>query len=358
MELADKESLLKILAECTVCINVKGSQKTGFFVAPGLILTCKHVIEDALNSHFPIDATWKEMKVSVSLYALPKSDNLDLALLEGSFLKHPCVLLYADTNIGSDLFSYSYRDGDPRGEASRFLSEGWTSEAKELLKIKVGEFFPGLNGSPALNLETGCVCGIVQSGESTPFPENWWSSNRVISTNVILQVFQELNQSQRQFHEQDRRWINCLTSEQLEKIKLNWEPFVEQINTNTEESELGPKVGLSTDISDTKAVPVAAKQIASQKAGLSAEALRIILAISLSFNLIGLFEILVYGLQWHWLIDHPNSYSLQASFDFLLIICVVGCLFPKLRPWCFGTAGITIFGVLLQVLGGPKSTVK
>jgi TIR domain len=78
-----------------------------------------------------------------------------------------------------------------------------------------------------------------------------------------------------------------------------------------------------------------------------------ITAISLSCNLIGLFELIVYKVPWTWLIEDPNSYGLQASFDVLLVLFVVGSLYPNWRKWCWGAGAFAILTVILLILGGP-----
>ena len=40
------------LVDCTVRVESSGRRGTGFFIAPGLVLTCAHVIEDAASGDY------------------------------------------------------------------------------------------------------------------------------------------------------------------------------------------------------------------------------------------------------------------------------------------------------------------
>ena len=90
-----------------------------------------------------------------------------------------------------------------------------------------------------------------------------------------------------------------------------------------------------------------------KKTILTTNVLTTIATISLSCNLVGLFEFLIYLLPWRWLIEHPNSYGLQASFDALLIFLVIGIFYPKWRKWCWGGGAFAVLLVVTQILGGP-----
>ena len=87
--------LYELLRQCTLRIAVagKGHQGTGFFVAPGLILTCAHVVRDARPG--AIDVFWNGQSYPVRLKAYqPAPDGPDLALLAIDLQEHPCVWLH------------------------------------------------------------------------------------------------------------------------------------------------------------------------------------------------------------------------------------------------------------------------
>ena len=206
------QSLYDLLTACTVRITSKGEQGTGFFVAPNLVLTCKHVIENALKPPSLIDVTWQGQSLTASLYALPTTSTLDLALLQlqVTIPQHPCVLLHGGAEPFSKLYSYGYADIKPQGASTTFDSEGWIGAQQELLRLKDGQVRPGMSGSPVLNSVTGCICGMVQSTRDRATP----LGGEAIMTKVILREFPELADKQQQFHTQDKRWYDAMTIEQ------------------------------------------------------------------------------------------------------------------------------------------------
>ncbi|MGH2510078.1 MAG: trypsin-like peptidase domain-containing protein, partial [Ktedonobacteraceae bacterium] len=62
----DHPMSLRVLVKlCTVRLLVQGIGKgTGFFVAPGLVLTCAHVVAEAVESQLPVTVhTWDGQQV-------------------------------------------------------------------------------------------------------------------------------------------------------------------------------------------------------------------------------------------------------------------------------------------------------
>ena len=208
----DLESLLE---RCTVKLSVSGKSGwgTGFFVAPGKILTCAHVVKDAGTE--PVKVSYQNQQdiaeATVSGFFL---DPFDLALLElvEPIPNHPCVYLDASTSqeqviqSNDELYTYGYPDDFPQGGPVTTACEGLTGDRPPLIKFKQGQIRPGLSGSPLLNRRTSKVCGIVKftrdrsndlGGGAVPVP-------------AILSKFSELESLQTQFHKQDHRWQDLL----------------------------------------------------------------------------------------------------------------------------------------------------
>jgi hypothetical protein len=222
------------LKRCTVQILVpEKSLGTGFFVAPGLILTCAHVVQRAWENNLPVEVwTWDGQSLglgSIDIYALEKipiKDTLpghkfqflypDLALLQVKLQNHPCVYLDAQVNSGNQLYVYGYPDNFPGGDEAEFTLEGESriDNLRFLLKFREGEARPGFSGSPLLNLHTGGVCGVIQTTRGSDI------GGRGIPTSIVLQELPGLVDQQQQFHQQDKSWAECLTQQQLQILGL------------------------------------------------------------------------------------------------------------------------------------------
>jgi hypothetical protein len=203
-------SLYELLSDCTVRIVAKGSQGTGFFVAPGLILTCSHVVENAYKAHLPVEVSWKGQTVTAQIFEFRNAEYPDLALLQVNISNHACVLLHGGAEPFSELYSYGYADIESQGASTTFECEGWAGEKHELLKFKEGQVRPGMSGSPVLNRETGAVCGIVQ------FTRDRTNAlgGKAMLTQVVFREFPGLEEQQKELHQRDKRWLDCLTPQQ------------------------------------------------------------------------------------------------------------------------------------------------
>lgn len=149
---------VELLKECTVLLETDVSRGRGFFVAPGLVVTCAHVV---LTGR--VRMTWgnRQLEGEVAEVSL----NADLAVLKtiGESPPVPCVFVGDEINVGDVLFGYGYPEKF-NGDALTLTFEGPSVEhdtGLELLKLKWGQVKSGFSGAPLLNIRTGRVCGIV-----------------------------------------------------------------------------------------------------------------------------------------------------------------------------------------------------
>ena len=219
-----EQSLYELLRQCTVRISLSGRAEhgTGFFVAPGLILTCAHVIKGSKQETGSVEVYWGDQTYSATIKTIQV--DADLALLQISLTKHPCVYLQIGVTPFDTLYSYGYTDDHPDGDPATFTLEGRNQEGQ--LKFKFGQVRPGLSGAPVLNARTGYVCGIVQLTRD----RNDDLGGRAIPTTTVFRELPEIEPLQRQFHLIDQRWTTLLPSpvgdqnrqRLLKKVRAFW----------------------------------------------------------------------------------------------------------------------------------------
>ena len=204
------EELIALLQQCTAQISIPGESGTGFFVAPGLILTCAHVVGNIKSDRISVTIQWRDYKdIAKILYLLP-APYPDLALLEleNTPSTHPCVFLHEEVRTNDNLYSYGYPklySGDP----STFVVEG-VSDSPRLIKFKLGQVREGFSGAPVLNQRTGGVCGVMK----LTLGENTLIGGRAVPTSIVLDRFPELVALQRAFHLKDNRWKDYCSPQQ------------------------------------------------------------------------------------------------------------------------------------------------
>ena len=78
------QHLYELLRQCTVRVSISGKvgHGTGFFVAPGLILTCAHVIKTVQPATTSIEVYWNGQLHPAQI--MKTLSDLDLALLQVS----------------------------------------------------------------------------------------------------------------------------------------------------------------------------------------------------------------------------------------------------------------------------------
>jgi hypothetical protein len=208
----DRDALAHLLSRCTVRLVVKGTggTGTGFFVAPGYLLTCAHVVKTNKGQE-TIEALWNGKPYSATIQQITDDGYPDLALLRvDNLTDHPCVYLFDEIGLNDNLYAYGYPPKYPSGDSiiSRYV--GLTGEPQVLLTFTESNVRPGFSGSPLLNLRTGAVCGLVKltSGESTLL------GGRGIPIAQALRAFPQIKGPHEQFHRENHEWARRLTPQQ------------------------------------------------------------------------------------------------------------------------------------------------
>lgn len=157
------------LPPCCVRIDVNGLHAgSGFFVAPGTVVTCHHVLK-------LVDLSSEEAGGSVSIvspaggtyrlldareWSPAEEDDLAIVRVEPAD-DHPFVLLDTGLRARDELHTFGFPEGYANGAPATLVAEGWM-DADRWLKVAQGQVRRGMSGSPVLNLRTGAVCGILK----------------------------------------------------------------------------------------------------------------------------------------------------------------------------------------------------
>lgn len=204
-------SLYELLRRCTVRINTSDGHGTGFFVAPGSILTCAHVVRAAYTTDQEISITWQEQTLSSRIQYVHPDDYPDVALLEVDMQDHPCVSLQEEVRPFDRLYSFGYPDNYPAGDPVTLDCEGQGGGQQAFLRLKGGQVRPGMSGAPLLNIRTQRVCGMLKMTRDRGSD----LGARAIPIAPCFQHVPYLLERQQAYQQQDNAW-NKGTTKALE----------------------------------------------------------------------------------------------------------------------------------------------
>ena len=208
------KSLYDLLRDCTVRMKTSETLGTGFWVTPGHILTCLHVIGN--SGHDSIEIVWKQNiyhSTNINLFK-----DADLALLKVDMEYHPCVFLDEEALPGDEFYSYGYPDQNRDGASITMICEGPTDNGR-LLTVKDENVRPGFSGAPLFNQRTLMVSGVLKSERKFPVNGNVLRAlgGQAIPTGRIFDQWPDLKISNRQFHQQYQNWIKELEATQQQQ---------------------------------------------------------------------------------------------------------------------------------------------
>lgn len=168
-----RAALAEALRAATVMVSADDRIGTGFFVAPGQVLTCAHVVT-APGSEPPehVVGQWgdREFKLAVTPSGFLPEHDLALLKVVGE-LDHPVACLAEQMEPGDELWAYGHPGGAYRqGDVIRSVYDGPSvnAEGVELLRVTEGRAIEGFSGGPVLNWRTGGVCGVLRRADAPP----------------------------------------------------------------------------------------------------------------------------------------------------------------------------------------------
>lgn len=233
--------LKRLADDCTVAIPAAGVVGgSGFFVGPGLVITCAHVVaarDGAAASTALVE--WRGEQRSGQVHAVPPKagpDDLwafpDLCLIELTPPPgQPWVVLgeldAGDTRVYLGGFNNVYDRRTPRLQRkSARIDEPQDLAGGSVWQLADCELAPGMSGGPVLDLASGTVCAVVKTqrkpgttmgGLAIPaqairdaFPDVWrgngeasadtrlWRNLRDAVRNIADPLDARLNQAERQ----------------------------------------------------------------------------------------------------------------------------------------------------------------
>lgn len=213
------DALEDLLRECTVRVLGGPMPGAGFFVAPGLVLTCMHVIGDSptLTVRWERDsAQAREAEVAGRVAVLNDRgrpipdlacDYPDIAIIKVEGLgANPCVGIDQEwpSQVDSFLvFGYPEEGGAIQLTPATLTYRGTHGhQPTAYLDLASDTIKPGMSGSAVLNLHSGAVCGVVVASKHVAHPDGALA----IPWTAIEEDLREVLAANRAFHLEDRRW--------------------------------------------------------------------------------------------------------------------------------------------------------
>jgi tetratricopeptide (TPR) repeat protein len=213
------ERLEDLLRSCSVRVTGARAAGAGFFVAPGLVITCEHVIAGGE----PVTVRWERDRrppIEVRAAGPPlvvtgrgrpipalESDYPDIAVLQVEGIAgHPCVLLeegWPEPGDEFQIFGYP-AEGGAALLTPAMLSYRGLHGTVPMVFADLGSdtIKPGMSGAGLLNLSTGAVCGIVTASKHPERPDGALA----IPWGEIATDLAEVAAANRAFHSTDGRW--------------------------------------------------------------------------------------------------------------------------------------------------------
>ena len=259
------EDLRGVLRDCLVQVNQDpdyGGGGSGFFVAPGYVLTCSHVIrgaDDQLRTGQAVSGLWGQRPWSgevVFASQPPGHDDRgdgemwpvpDIAVIRAAdALAHPCVRLawyrldhggpddpLIDTRMHAAVRHAAL--GGPPGDFP--IGElRYPGAFRGLLRLVGDRFGPGMSGGPVLDSRTGKVCAMLKAQTSdngcyaVPLGDLHGPLPAELATAIL--------RGHDRFHYEDRRWVAAQEPVWQQLVGASGDISVAPLLRPSEEAEL------------------------------------------------------------------------------------------------------------------------
>lgn len=221
------ERLEDLLRACTVQVLGGPMLGAGFFVAPGRVLTCFHVVGEspALTVRWERDgqapaevpASGQTLILANRGRPIPALDQdyPDIAVLAFDGLDgHPCVGIDAEWpsfEDGFQVFGYPQEGGAVRLTPARLAyrgTKGVLPTPNTYLDLASDTVKPGMSGAAVMNLRSAAVSGVIVASKHAAQPDGALA----IPWSAIDADLAEVLAANRAFHVADKRWEEAAAS--------------------------------------------------------------------------------------------------------------------------------------------------
>ncbi|GAA3208553.1 SAV_2336 N-terminal domain-related protein [Dactylosporangium siamense] len=149
-----------LAASCVVLVHAAGLTGSGFFVAPGVVVTSAHLVRGGDD----VQVRWRDEQFTATVRWAPDETSPDLAVLDVELAprRHPTLRLADRTPaLGASLITVGFTQvsGGPELQAAHLAYQGSSGGFLRLL----GEVRPGMSGAPMIDPQTGAVLAVVNS---------------------------------------------------------------------------------------------------------------------------------------------------------------------------------------------------
>jgi S1-C subfamily serine protease len=153
------------LSTVSIFHTVKGTEASGFFIAPRTILTVKHIMSNSIvGTRYKVSQNGREF----AAFVVDVPEELDLAVLEADEPSEFWLPLDRSPAIGDRLLAFK-ASSTKRGRNSFTAEiEGVVNdEGARLLKFRSGQIAESFVGAPLYNLDRGGVSGVIKSARDS-----------------------------------------------------------------------------------------------------------------------------------------------------------------------------------------------
>lgn len=159
---------------------------TGFFVGPGWVLTCQHVVEDYERSDIKVHARSGRQEWSREvIYWVTSETDADLRLLRIDKKDTPNLSL---SKKSPSLFANKqkrYLTFTKNSSYELELERIFEENSSDYFTIKSAEIIHGDSGSPLVEVETGEVCGVIYWSRNN----NELKGGRALTVEAVRKAF-------------------------------------------------------------------------------------------------------------------------------------------------------------------------